>query len=205
MLCQLIEFPLCAGTSYYPHITRNVHERKVCEFCESWDIRKHFLMNFLKLNYHGSIHYSWIYKASRFYFWKSITVEWHNWLIVNAILYSVISRHTVVCRAAQETRSARQTSVYFTGVKKTPFSRICSSTVPKQKHTKFSVWITSGWGTSNSKFKLNPPSCSRDMRLQSSSYFLHIFLLLLLLFATLFEIAITHACFDGLSWNLERY
>jgi len=27
----------------------------------------------------------------------------------------------VVCRAAQETWGARQTSVYFTGVKKTPF------------------------------------------------------------------------------------
>ena len=38
------------------------------------------------------------------------------------------SRHTVVCRAAQETWSAWQTSVYFTGVKKIPFSYICSST-----------------------------------------------------------------------------
>jgi len=112
------------------------------------------------------------------------------------------SRHTVVCRAAQETRGAWQTSVYFTGVKKTPFSRICSSTLPEQKHTKFSVWIPSGCGTSNSKFELNLPSCSRDIRLQSSSYFLRVFLLL---FATLFEIAITHACFDGLSWNLEHY
>ena len=50
--------------------------------------------------------------------------------------------------------------------------------------------ISSGWGTSNSKFELNPPSRSQDMRLQSSSYFLRIFLFLLLfplLFATLFK------------------
>ena len=38
--------------------------------------------------------------------------------------------------------------VYFTGVKKTPFSRICSSTLLEQKLTKFSVWIPLRWGTS---------------------------------------------------------
>ena len=113
---------------------------------------------------------------------------------------NILSRYTVVCRAAQETRGTRQTSVYFTGVKKTLFSRICSSTLPEQKHTKFFVWIPSGCGTSNSKFELNQPSCSRDMRLKSSSYFLRIFL-----FATLFKITITHACLNGLPWNLEHY
>ena len=49
------------------------------------------------------------------------------------------SRHTVVCCAAQETWGTRQTSVYFTGVKKMLFSHICSSTLPEQKHMKFSV------------------------------------------------------------------
>ena len=38
---------------------------------------------------------------------------------------------------------------------------------------KFSVWIPLGWGTSNSKFELNLPSCSQDMHLQSLSYSLH--------------------------------
>ena len=90
----------------------------------------------------------------------------------------------------KENLGVRQTSVYFTGVKKMPFSRICSSKLPEQKHTKFSMQISSGWGISNSKFELNPPSLSRDMRLQSLSYFLHIFLevLFLLLFATLFKL-----------------
>ena len=36
------------------------------------------------------------------------------------------SRHVVVCRAAQETQGAQQTSVYFTGAKKMPFSHIYS-------------------------------------------------------------------------------
>ena len=33
----------------------------------------------------------------------------------------------------------RQTSVYFTGTKKTPFSHICSSIVPERKLTSFAV------------------------------------------------------------------
>ena len=113
------------------------------------------------------------------------------------------SRHMVVCCVAQETRGAQQASVYFTGVKKTPFSRICSSTLPEQKKMKFSVWIPSSWGTSNSKFELNLPSRSQDMHLQSSSYFLRIFVLL---FATLFEIVIIHTCFDGFLeiWSIIR-
>ena len=73
------------------------------------------------------------------------------------------------------------------------FSCIGRSILPEQKY-KFSVQILSGWSTSNSKFELNLSSCSRDMHLQDLSYFLHIFLFFLL-FATLFEITITCACF----------
>ena len=63
-----------------------------------------------------------------------------------------------------------QVSDYFTGVKKMLFSRICSSILPEQKHEIFCV-NSLGWDTSNSKFELNLPSCSRDMCLQSLSYF----------------------------------
>ena len=112
---------------------------------------------------------------------------------LNCAVYHT-SRHTVVCCVAQETQGARQTRVHFTGVKKTPFSRICSSTLPEQKHLKFSVRIPSGWGTFILKFELNPLSFSQDIHLQSLSYFVRIFLL----FATLLEIALTHAHFDGL-------
>jgi len=107
------------------------------------------------------------------------------------------SRHTVVSCSPRNLGRATA-SVYFTGVKKTPFSRICSSALPEQKHTKFFVWIPSGWVTSNSKFELNPPSRSRDTRLQSSYYFLRIFLLL---FATLFAkifVAVPH-------WNKKLW
>jgi len=86
----------------------------------------------------------------------------------------------------KETLGVGQTSVYFTGVKKMLFSRICRSKLPEQKHTKFSVQISLWWGTSNSKFELNPPSCSRDMRLQSSSYFLRIFFSLFFFFCNTF-------------------
>ena len=92
-----------------------------------------------------------------------------------SVYFTGVSRHTVVCHEAQETWHAWQTTVYFTGVKKMPFLHICSSTVPGQKDTKFFVWISLGWSTSNSKFELNLPSRSRDIRLQSSSYFLLLF------------------------------
>ena len=52
--------------------------------------------------------------------------------IINNCFALLVSRHTIVCRVAQETRGARQTRVYFTGVKKTPFSCIFSSTLPEQ-------------------------------------------------------------------------
>ena len=54
------------------------------------------------------------------------------------------SRHTVVCCAAQETWGTRQTSVYFTGVKKMLFSHIFSSTLPEKKHEIFCVIFP--WG-----------------------------------------------------------
>jgi len=44
------------------------------------------------------------------------------------------SRHMAVCRAAQETQGARQTSMYFTGVKKTSFA---SMTLSDQKQINF--------------------------------------------------------------------
>ena len=50
-----------------------------------------------------------------------------------------------MCRAVQEKKEnlgVGQTSVYFAGVKKTLFSRICSSKLPEQKQEKFSVLIS---------------------------------------------------------------
>ena len=51
----------------------------------------------------------------------------------------------------------RQTSVYFTGTNKTPFSHICSLIMAEWKLTIFAVETPLGWGTSHFKFELNPP------------------------------------------------
>ena len=86
--------------------------------------------------------------------------------------------------------------MYFTcrSIENTVFTYVCNSTLPEQKQIKSSVHIPSGWCTFNSKFELNPPSQSKDMYLKSSSYKFSSYFFL---FATLFEIAITHTCFNG--------
>ena len=52
------------------------------------------------------------------------------------------SRHTIVYRATNA--GMRQTSMYFTGTKTTPFSRMCSLIMAGQKLTIFSVETSSG-------------------------------------------------------------
>jgi len=89
-----------------------------------------------------------------------------QWLTtkINHTTITIKTHGSVSCGPRnQENLGVRQTSVYFTGVKKMPFSCICSLKLPEQKQTKFSVQISSGWGTSNSKFELNPLSRSQDM------------------------------------------
>ena len=115
-------------------------------------------------------------------------------LVVDKIFINIKTHGSVLCGPRKKKPWAWDKQVcILQGVKKTPVSRICSSKLPEQKHTKFSVQISSGWGTSNSKFELNQPSRSRDMHLQSSSYFLLLFLL-----CNTFKITITRACFVGL-------
>ena len=53
-------------------------------------------------------------------------LQLYNTTIYYCNIWCARSRHTVVCCAAQETQGGQQTSVFFTGVKKTLFSRICS-------------------------------------------------------------------------------
>ena len=79
--------------------------------------------------------------------------------------------------AAQETWGVQQTSVYFTEVKKMPFSHFCSSTLPENKQTNFSVQILLKWSMFDSEFKLNLLRYVPSKLILFSSYF---FLLLLL-------------------------
>ena len=85
------------------------------------------------------------------------------------------SRNMALCCVAHETQGAQQTRVYFTGVRKTLFTRICSSTLPEQKHTKFSVRMYSKWGTFSFKFERNLPIHSQDMRLKIGLIFFGFF------------------------------
>ena len=68
-------------------------------------------------------------------------IYWNYWCATESVVWWSYplswSRHRVVCRVAQETWGVRQTSVYFTGVKKILFSCICSSTLLKQEHKNF--------------------------------------------------------------------
>ena len=77
--------------------------------------------------------------------------------------------------------------IFFTELKKMPFSYICSSTLPEQKHTNF----TNSLGVGYLQFRIWAEFAKLFPR-YAPSYFLCIFLL----FALLFEITITHACFN---------
>ena len=94
------------------------------------------------------------------------------------LLAKIIKTHSSVSCGPrnQENLGVWQTSVYFTGVRKTPFSRICSSKLPVQKHTKFLCKFP--WGGAPPILNLSwihhavPEICA----FKNSSYFLRIFL-----------------------------
>ena len=70
-------------------------------------------------------------------------------------------------RAAQETRGARQTSVYFTGVKRK--RRIHASVAQQSLNRSTQIFCVNFLGVGVPyKFELNLPSRSREMRLQNS-------------------------------------
>ena len=61
-------------------------------------------------------------------------------LNVNWLVYQVSSRHTLVCRAAQEA-GVPPVSI-LTGRKKTQFSHLCSSVIPYPIGTKFATDVS---------------------------------------------------------------
>jgi len=111
--------------------------------------------------------FPWVVYIYQVFTHKLPTVIFIIYVMSSCSIYLRISRHTLVCRAAQETQWVRQTRVYFTGVKKTPFSCICSSALPEKKHTKLSVQIPLEWGTFSFKFTLQavPEICAFKVRL----------------------------------------
>ena len=88
-------------------------------------------------------------------------------------LYSGISRHTVVCRAAQEA-GVPPVSI-LTGRKKTQFSHLCSSVISYPIGTKFAREVPASKGSLHTKFEENRSSHFRDTSEQNfvliSSFF----------------------------------
>ena len=88
----------------------------------------------------------------------------------------LVSRHTVVCRAAKKSRP--YTRVLFTRTRIFPISAFCISKTIAPIFTKFIYFMLYIYTTSHTKFKRNRVRGLRDIRSQKSSDFLRIFFLL---------------------------
>ena len=97
-----------------------------------------------------------------------------------------VSRHKLVCHAAQETQGVQQVSVYFTGVKKRLFYCICTLTVHWTEANELFCDIT--WPPISRIHQALPEICT--VKFLSLSF-------LLFLFTTLWK--------KGSSWNMEHY
>ena len=71
------------------------------------------------------------------YIYIAIYIYIYIYIYVYIYIYIYISRHTVVCRAAQENRACAKG--VSTGTTKSRFSRIHSSVIPDPNDTKFTV------------------------------------------------------------------
>ena len=94
-------------------------------------------------------------------------------MIPNIQYYCTVSRHTVVCRAAQEA-GVPPVSI-LTGRKKMQFSHLCSSVIPYPIGTKFAREVLASKGSLHTKFEDNRSSHFRDTSEQNfvliSSFF----------------------------------
>ena len=85
----------------------------------------------------------------------------------------ILSRHTVVCRAAQE--GGVPPGSILTGRKKTQFLHLCSSVIPYPIGTKFARQVPASKGSLHTKFEENRSSYFRDTSEQNffliSSFF----------------------------------
>ena len=72
-----------------------------------------------------------------------------------------VSRHTIVCRAAQE--AGGHTVGILTGRKKTSFSHFCISVIPYSIGTKFATELPASQGSLHTKFEGNRSSHFQDI------------------------------------------
>ena len=134
-----------------------------------------------------------------------------------------ISRHTVVCRVAQEAgaphreyikthgsvscgpRSRRATPVsILTGRTKTSFSHLCISVITYLIGTTFATQLPASQGSLHSKFEGNRSSHFRDTSCQTFVFFLRFFFSSSSSFRILAKIAITSKRVLRSPWNLAH-
>ena len=106
-----------------------------------------------------------------------------------------ISRHTVVCRAAQEA-GVPPVSI-LTGRKKTQFSQLCSSVIPYPIGTKFAREVPASKGSLHTKFEENRSSHFRDTSEQNFVLISSFFSSSTSSFRTFAKSAIKHECVLG--------
>ena len=105
------------------------------------------------------------------------------------------SRHTVVCRAAQEA-GVPPVSI-LTGRKKTQFSHLCSSVIPYPIGTKFAREVPASKGSLHTKFEENRSSHFRDTSEQNFVLISSFFSSTSSSFLTFAKSAINHECVLG--------
>ena len=114
---------------------------------------------------------------------------------MSTVLSVTISRHTVVCRAAQEA-GVPPVSI-LTGRKKTQFSHLCSSVIPYPIGTKFAREVPAGKGSLHTKFEENRSSHFRDTSEQNFVLISSFFSSSTSSFLTFAKSAIKHECVLG--------
>ena len=107
----------------------------------------------------------------------------------------LLSRHTVMCCVVQETRGVRQTIVYFKrGMKMSLVARHSLQTNFLSKFHRGGAPSILNWSWIRQTV---PKKCTFK--------FVCVFIfIVVLLFAALFEIAITCVCFNEMPWNLDH-
>ena len=102
---------------------------------------------------------------------------WTQVTKVPNFLHIYISRHTTVCRAAQE--AGAHTVGILTGKEKMSFSHFFISVIHYPIGTKFATELPASQGSLHTKFEGNRPSHFRDTSFQSFGFFFFVFLIII--------------------------
>ena len=105
--------------------------------------------------------------CSAFYQCAMVPILVENYLVYLFVNFFCKSRHTVVCRVAQEA-GVPPVSI-LTGRKKTQFLHLCSSVIPSPIGTKFAREVPASMGSLHTKFEENAPAIS-EIRVNKISF-----------------------------------